>query len=117
MEKIVAQSLTIGETTIKGPANMKLTGVSNVITEAIPFVFAAAGIGLLMMIIMAGFTLLTSAGDAKKMEAGKSRLTNALVGFIVVFVAYWIVQLLGIALGIESISSIFGGSSSSGNTK
>jgi len=109
MEKIFAQSLSIdGFSSIQGPEGMQLTSVSKIITDGIPFVFAAAGIGLLFMIITAGFTLLTSAGDTKKMEAGKNRLTYGVLGFIVVFVAYWIVQLLGAMLGIAEITTIFG---------
>ncbi|MFZ5845441.1 MAG: hypothetical protein ACOY0S_03160 [Patescibacteria group bacterium] len=81
--------------------------LGKVITNFIPFVFAFAGIGLLLMILGAGFTLLTSAGDAKKLESGKQRLTYAIVGFIVIFVAYWLVQIAGFVFGIPEIGQIF----------
>lgn len=76
--------------------------IGDIIQAAIPFVFAFAGIGLLLMILSAGFTLLTSAGDAKKLEAGKQRLTNAIVGFVIIFAAYWLVQLAGIIFGLPT---------------
>lgn len=82
--------------------------IGGILSDAIPLVFAFAGLGLLLMLIWAGYTFLTSAGDAKKMEQGKSRLTNALVGFIIVFAAYWIVQLVGTIFGLQSITTIFG---------
>jgi len=111
MEKIFAQPLTVGteETTytISGPAGFKFSNVSGVINSGISLVFAIAGLGLLVMIISAGFTLLTSAGDAKKTEAGKNRLTYAIVGFVLIFAAYWLVQLLATALGVEDVKSIF----------
>lgn len=74
---------------------------------AIPFIFAFAGIGLLLMLINAGFNFLTSAGDPKKLEMGKQRLTYAIVGFLVIFTAYWAVQLAGIIFGVEEIQSVF----------
>ncbi|MBI3342893.1 hypothetical protein HY032_01935 [Candidatus Gottesmanbacteria bacterium] len=74
---------------------------------AIAFIFAFAGIGLLLMLILAGFNFLTSAGDPKKLEMGKQRLTYAIVGFLVIFTAYWAVQLAGIIFGIQEIQSTF----------
>jgi len=82
--------------------------IGPIISAAIPLILAFAGLGLLLMLISAGFTFLTSAGDAKKMEQGKQRLTFAVTGFFVVFAAYWVVQLVGIIFGLESITSVFG---------
>lgn len=81
--------------------------IGNILSAAIPLVLAFAGLGLLLMLLSAGFTFLTSAGDAKKMEQGKQQLTFAVVGFLIVFAAYWIVQLTGTIFGLQSITSIF----------
>lgn len=111
MEKTLAQVLklpnTTGQMTVEGFLPFKFAKLGDVVSAAIPFLFAFAGLGLLLMIISAGFTLLTSAGDAKKLEAGKQRLTNALVGFLIIFVAYWIVQLAGKIFGVPEIQTIF----------
>lgn len=108
MVKIFAQELSIEDIpgSIKGPVSFgKIGDIFNTTTFGI--IFGFAGLGLLLMIISAGFTLLTSAGDAKQMEAGKQRLTYAIVGFLVIFVAYWGVQLAGKILGVEEITSVF----------
>ncbi|MCX6793841.1 MAG: hypothetical protein NTY06_01930 [Candidatus Gottesmanbacteria bacterium] len=81
--------------------------IGNILSAATPLIFAFAGLGLLLMLISAGYTFLTSAGDAKKMEQGKQQLTNAVVGFFIVFAAYWIVQLTGTIFGLQSITSVF----------
>lgn len=73
--------------------------IGEVISNAIPIVIGLAGLGLLLMLISAGYTFMTSAGDAKKMEEGKHRLTNAILGFFIIFGAYWLVQILGIMFG------------------
>ena len=81
--------------------------IGNIVSSAIPLVLAFAGLALLLMLISAGYTFLTSAGDAKKMEQGQQRLTLAITGFLLVFAAYWIVQLAGTIFGLQSITSIF----------
>jgi hypothetical protein len=113
MYKLLAQNLTLPDgSSITGP--LKINGVESnptigtILSAAIPLVLGFAGLGLLLMLISAGYTFLTSAGDAKKMEQGKQQLTNAVVGFIIVFAAYWIVQLVGIIFKLESIKSVFG---------
>jgi hypothetical protein len=65
--------------------------IGSIINRSVPFILAFAGIGLLLVIIGGGFTLLTSAGDAKKMEAGKQQLTNGVIGFVLILTAYWLV--------------------------
>jgi|SRR3989344_7123703 len=106
MERVYALGLP-GNGSISGPDKLQLNSIGDIISEAIPYVFLFAGIALLLMLISAGFTLLTSAGDAKKLDSGKQTLTYALVGFLLIFAAFWIVQLAGIIFGIEEINSIF----------
>ncbi len=107
MQSVFAQKLEIVDIpgSIEGPVKFGNIGV--VLDAAMPLVFGFAGFGLLIMIISAGFTLLTSAGDAKQMDAGKQRLTYAIVGFLVIFVAYWVVQLAGKIFGVAEIQSVF----------
>ncbi len=108
MVKIFAQSLSIGENTIKGPDGFKFNTIGDIFgKDTMTIIFGFAGFGLLLMIISAGFTLLTSAGDAKQLESGKQRLTYAIVGFLVIFVAYWVVQLAGKIFGVAEIQSVF----------
>lgn len=112
MSHLLAQSLTLPDgTTIQG--NLAIPGagsnptIGGILSAAAPLIMAFAGLGLLLMLISAGYTFLTSAGDAKKMEQGKHQLTNAIVGFFIIFAAYWIVQLVGAVFGLESITSVF----------
>ena len=108
-------ALNIGNYTITGPAHsgglvdIENASIGQIINAAIPFVFAFAGIGLLLMIIASGFSLMTSAGDPKKMQMGRARLTNALIGFLLIFAAYWIVQIAFIVFGWNgnSVQNIF----------
>jgi len=108
--RYLTQSLTLpGDTpvTIQYPTGTAFGSIGDVVTRLIPFVFAIAGLGLLLMLISAGFSFLTSAGDAKKLEKGKQQLTYAVTGFLVIFAAYWIVQIAGYMFGITEFRQIF----------
>lgn len=95
---------------VKGPEGFAFegAGIGKIVGDSLGYIFAAAGIGLLLMIISSGFTLMMSAGDAKKTAAGKTTLTNAVIGFVLVFAAFWIVQIVGTVFGWQSIFDIFG---------
>ncbi len=108
MHLLLAQKVEFpGGTTYVGPLGNTTKTLGDILSGIFKFALPIAGIGLLIMIISAGFTLLTSAGDTKKMEKGKQTLTYAIVGFIVIFVAFWLTQLLGIIFGISAIGNIF----------
>lgn len=83
------------------------TNIGMLISTALKLVFPAAGILLLFYLVLGGFSLMTSGGDPKAMQAAKGRITSALIGFVIVFAAYWIVQIVGIILGLTDIQNIF----------
>lgn len=78
----------------------KNAAVSDVVSRALLFIFPIAGLILLMMLIFGGFSMLTSGGNPEKMQKGQGMIVNAVVGFIIIFVAYWILQILQDVLGI-----------------
>lgn len=74
----------------------------------INIIFFVAGAIFLFFIITAGISMMTSTGDPKALEAAKGRITHALIGFFLVFTAYWIVQIVGVLLGIGGFGGVFG---------
>lgn len=91
-------------TVIDDPPGFKsdFTNLSSIVTNAIPLLFSVAGLILLAYLIWGGFDYLTSMGDPKKAEAGKTKITNAVIGFFIIFAAYWITQLITLFLKLES---------------
>ncbi|MCS7092566.1 MAG: hypothetical protein NZM26_04410 [Patescibacteria group bacterium] len=81
--------------------------IGNVIAAAIPYVFGFAGFAVLIYIVFAGYSLLMSKGDPKAVAAAQANLTTAIIGFIVIFTSYFIVQIVGQILGIEQIQQMF----------
>jgi len=81
--------------------------IGYILTELLKYLFPLAGLLLLLYLLLGGFQLMTSGGDPKKTQEAKGKITNALVGFIIVFISYWLVQIVGTILGIEAITNIF----------
>ena len=75
--------------------------------RAIPVIFFVAGIALLIYLIFGGIALMTSGGDPKKIAGAKATLTNAAIGFTIIFLSYWIVQIIALVLGLSPILNIF----------
>ena len=67
------------------------------------------GFVLLAMLVMGGYQMLTNPTNPQAQELGKARITYAIVGFLLLFSAFWIVQLLEMVFGINVV-----GTSSSG---
>jgi len=91
-----------GGYSVEDPGGFKFTegNIGDIINALIPYIFALAGLVLLFTLILGGFELLTSAGSPKKIESAKAKLTNAVIGFIIVFVAFWLVQILEVIFGL-----------------
>ncbi|SRR3990167_11389487 len=87
--------------------NQSLT-LGKIISELLPFLFAGAGLLLLLFLLYGGISLMLSRGDPKAVQGAKDKITGAVVGFVIVFVAYWLVQIIGTILGIEAFKGIFG---------
>jgi hypothetical protein len=88
---------------ISGPIGFKteFTNIGAIISALLPYLFVLAGIILLFMLIAGGFGLLTSAGNPEKIKAAWARITSALIGFLVIFCSYWLIQILGVILGMN----------------
>ena len=92
----------------KGLPGFKFTDIGSVFgQDVLRYVFAIAGILLLVYLLFAGLQFMFARGDPKAIQAARSKITNALVGFIIVFLAFWITQLFGTVLNIKAITDIF----------
>lgn len=83
------------------PARTGLT-VGTIISELLKYLFVFAGLALLGYLIYGGFLLMTSGGDPKKVESAKGAITNAILGFLLIFCAYWITQIVGMIFGLDT---------------
>lgn len=75
--------------------------IGDIFNKVLPYVYVLAGLILLLMLISGGLGLMTAAGNPDKMKAGYGKITNALIGFLIVFISYFVVQLVEVILGIK----------------
>jgi len=77
--------------------------LGGLISVILPNVYVLAGLILLFFLIFGGLTVILGAGkgNQENVEKGKKVLTGTLIGFLVIFASYWIIQILEILTGIE----------------
>jgi hypothetical protein len=88
-------------------------GIGSLITSLVPYLVGAAGFALLIYIIIGGYQIMFSGGDPKGIAAGRSKVTNAIIGILIVFLAFGITMLVTNMLGLSSVNPFNGSSSSS----
>lgn len=61
-------------------------------TNLVQGVLALSGVALFVMLVVGGFNFLLSGGDPKKLEAARGTLTSAIMGIVVIVVAFLIIK-------------------------
>jgi len=74
--------------------------VALIINKIMPYVFVIAGLILLFMLILGGIGMMLGANNEAGLKKAQGQITNALLGFLVLFLAYWLVQIVEAILGI-----------------
>ncbi|MFH1244499.1 MAG: hypothetical protein V1487_02940 [bacterium] len=78
--------------------------LGGIASTLLPYALTLAGLVLFGMLIGGGFTMLTGAADKESQEKGKKMVTSALVGFIIIFLAYWLAQILQVIFKVNIVS-------------
>ena len=71
------------------------------ITSAFPLLFGFAGLILFVMLIWGSMEILMAAANPKMAESGKKRITNAVIGFFLLFSSFWIAQIITTIFGLD----------------
>lgn len=104
----LAQAADIGKDFLgNGSKLLDPKNINNYISAIITGAISIAGVILLFILIMGGFGIIAGAGNdnPEKVEKGKKAATSALIGFIVVFMSYWIVKLIESITGINLLGN------------
>jgi len=70
------------------------------------YIFYVAGIILLIYLVIGGFQYMLSKGEPKAMQSAQAKITHALIGFVIIFLAFLIVQLIALIFGLDD--TLFG---------
>ena len=76
-------------------------GLGDLSTLFLQVAIVLAGVVFLFLIVGAGFKVISGAGnnDPKTAGQGKQALTYALIGFFIIFGAYWIIRIIELMVG------------------
>lgn len=79
--------------------NVNQTGtyVSRILGAA----YVIAGVSFFILLVFGAFTIITSAGNPEKAKQGRAAATSALIGFLLIFASYWIIQIVEVVTGIQ----------------
>lgn len=91
----------LNQAIFNGQPNADLTTPRGIISRALPYLFTFSGLILFTMIIWGGFEMLGGASNPQSQEAGKHRITNAVVGFLLLFSSYFLAQLVELILRVD----------------
>lgn len=83
------------------------TSIGDLAVRVLPYIYYGAGLLLLIYLISGGLQLMLSRGDPKGVTAAQAKITTALLGFLIVIVAYFATKLIGQIFGITVINEIF----------
>lgn len=83
-----------------------LTGITinEMISWAVTIIIVVAGLIFFFMLILGGLKWILSGGDKGQTEAARGQITAALVGLVILFSAYAIVNLIDLLFGVNILN-------------
>lgn len=77
-----------------------------VISNILPNIYIFASVILFFILVIGGLTFIINAGKDNPEEAakGKKAATAAIIGFLIIFCSYWIIQIIKTVTGVDILS-------------
>jgi len=82
-------------------ASLQNLTIGGIVTGAIRLTLVVAALVFFFILVIGGIRWIASGGDKANTEAARSQITAALVGLVIVFAAWAIVQLINTFFGIN----------------
>ena len=82
----------------------KLDNLGDIFNILLSLAFFVAGVAMFFNLVIGGIQWISSGGDPKALDSARRRLTNAVVGLIIVVAAYAIALILQQVFGIRIVS-------------
>jgi len=79
-----------------------IKGFECIFQNVLNIVVRLAGIAVLIFIIIGGFQYLTAGGDPKKSESAKNTITYAILGLVLLILAWFILKFIQTFTGIKN---------------
>ena len=82
----------------------KVTDIVAVVRAIIQFILVVAFVAAFIMLLIGGIRWITAGGDEKGVASARNMITAALIGLVVVLVAYAIIRLVELFFGFNIIT-------------
>lgn len=99
IEKVQAQTIAINPTQNGGL--FRITDVGTLISAIVSVLLLIAALAAFLYLVLGGIQWITSGGDKAGMEAARNKITQAIVGLVIVAASYAIMLLVSQFLGIS----------------
>ncbi len=76
-------------------------GISTVLNNTIQLIYVAAGIIFIFMVLISGLQWITSGGDKEAVGNARRRLTWAIIGIVLLALAWVIINVIGDITGFQ----------------
>ena len=103
MEKLLALTVP-GFKKIGAPENVPTGGLTEgagIIQTLITLAFVTATVVALFMLVYSGIEWTLSRGDKQKLEGARMRIIYTIIGLVVIFLSFMIVNMVGALFGIQ----------------
>ena len=78
--------------------------IGSIISALVLIVLIIAALVFFFMLVIGGIKYITSGGDKAQTEAARGQITAALIGLVIVFAAWAIIQLVDTLFGVNILS-------------
>lgn len=75
--------------------------LGNILSKALQYAIVLGGLAMFVYLIWGGLNLLTSAGNPEGIREGTQKIIFAIIGFLIIFASYFIIQLVETILGFS----------------
>ncbi len=96
----------VDKTNAVGAGVAKLSCIPVVISNLISWGLNLGVIFALAFMIYAGFKMITSGGDPKKIDDARKTLVYAILGLVIIFISFFIVNVIAYLTGAECIKAL-----------
>lgn len=83
------------------PVSNNFKDIGSIVSKLLPYVYVVAGLMMLFMLISGGIDLMAAAGNPGKTKSGYGKITAGIVGFVIIFISYFVAQIVQKVLGIK----------------
>lgn len=89
------------DSTLYPPARFGTLG--ELLSVLLPNLYILAGVLLFVLLIFGGLAVISGGqqGDSRKTGEGATAVTAALIGFLIIFASYWIIQIIETVTGFK----------------